>query len=55
MRIDDDPHQDRDYGIELHRGGLVLLTPGDVTTFVPNPDHIYITGIPEDRPCAVSP
>ena len=54
MRIDANPHEDRDYGIDLRRGGLVLLTPGAVTTFVPNPDHIHITGVPEDRPRAVS-
>lgn len=30
--------------IELHRGGVILLSPGAVTSFVPNPDHIHITG-----------
>lgn len=30
--------------IELVRGGVILLSPGTVTSFVPNPDHIHITG-----------
>lgn len=33
-----------DKGIELVRGGVTMLTPGAVTSFVPNPDHIHITG-----------
>ncbi len=41
-------------GIRLKRGGNVLLPPGAVTTFVPNPDHIHHTGVPDDRPRAVS-
>src|SRR5580700_6391444 len=32
-----------DHGIRLRRGGIVLLNPGAVTTFVPNPDHIHMT------------
>lgn len=43
----------RDQGIELVRGGVILLTPGSVTSFVPNPDHIHITGVSADRPRAV--
>ncbi|MEN9628931.1 MAG: hypothetical protein RJA10_2158 [Pseudomonadota bacterium] len=43
-----------DQGIALARGGIVLLPPGAVTTFVPNPDHIHITGVPDERPRAVS-
>ena len=31
-------------GIELVRGGVILLSAGAVTSFVPNPDHIHITG-----------
>ena len=54
MRVDPDPHEDRDHGIDLQRGGLVLLSPGAVSTFVPNPDHIHVTGVPDDRPRAVS-
>lgn len=43
-----------DHGIHLKRGGIVLLNPGAVTTFVPNPDHIHMTGVPDDRPTCVS-
>jgi predicted metal-dependent enzyme (double-stranded beta helix superfamily) len=43
-----------DDGIHLARGGVVLLGPGAVTSFVPNPDHIHITGVPQDRPRVVS-
>ncbi len=41
-------------GIHLKRGGMVLLPPGSVTTFVPNPDHIHRTGVPESRDKVVS-
>lgn len=54
MRTDADQRPDRHEGIELHRGGLVLLTPGSVSTFVPNPDHIHKTGCADDRPRCVS-
>lgn len=40
--------------IELLPGGISLLSPGSVSTFVPNPDHIHMTGVPEDRETAVS-
>lgn len=43
-----------DAGIELQRGGVILLGPGSVTSFVPNPDHIHLTGVGVDRPQAVS-
>ena len=43
-----------DEGIDLARGGAVLLGRGSVTSFVPNPDHIHVTGVPDDRPRAVS-
>ncbi len=43
-----------DEGIDLTRGGAVLLARGSVTSFVPNPDHIHVTGVPDDRPRAVS-
>jgi predicted metal-dependent enzyme (double-stranded beta helix superfamily) len=43
-----------DHGIRLERGGIVLLGPGSVSTFVPNPDHIHMTGVPETRETAVS-
>ncbi len=39
-------------GIALERGGSVLLPPGAVTSFVPNPDHIHMTGVADDNsPC----
>jgi hypothetical protein len=40
--------------IELVRGGTLLLQHGSVTSFVPNPDHIHLTGVPQERPRAVS-
>ena len=40
--------------IDLVRGGVILLGRGAVTSFVPNPDHIHITGVPLQRPRAVS-
>lgn len=43
-----------DAGIELQRGGVILIGPGSVTSFVPNPDHIHRTGVGADRPQAVS-
>lgn len=33
-------------GIVLMRGGVIALAPGAVTSFVPNPDHIHLTGNP---------
>ena len=43
-----------DDGIRLKRGGIVLLPPGAVTTFVPNPDHIHMTGNAAGRETAVT-
>ena len=43
-----------DDGIRLARGGVILLGRGAVTSFVPNPDHIHMTGVPESREMAVS-
>ena len=40
--------------IDLVRGGIVLLPPGSVTSFVPNPDHIHITGNPSETDRVVS-
>jgi predicted metal-dependent enzyme (double-stranded beta helix superfamily) len=48
------PDRGADEGIELARGGVVLLGPGAVTSFVPNPDHIHVTGVPEERTRTVS-
>lgn len=41
-------------GIRLRRGGVVLLNPGSVTTFVPNPDHVHMTGVAATRSRCVS-
>ena len=43
-----------DSGIRLKRGGVILLNPGSVSSFVPNPDHIHMTGVPEERQTCVS-
>jgi predicted metal-dependent enzyme (double-stranded beta helix superfamily) len=43
-----------DEGIRLKRGGAILLGAGSVTSFVPNPDHIHMTGVPETRRPVVS-
>ena len=48
------PDRGADEGIDLARGGTVLLRHGAVTSFVPNPDHIHVTGVPAGRPRAVS-
>ena len=54
LRADPDQVPDRHAGIDLQRGSLVLLSPGSVSTFVPNPDHIHRTGCAEDQPHCVS-
>jgi predicted metal-dependent enzyme (double-stranded beta helix superfamily) len=54
VRIDDSAAKPRNTGIELAPGGLVLLPPGAVSTFVPNPDHIHETGVASDRPATLS-
>ncbi len=48
------PDRGIDEGIHLVRGGVILLGRGAVTSFVPNPDHIHITGVPAERNRAVS-
>lgn len=48
------PDRGADEGIELARGGIVLLRSGAVTSFVPNPDHIHVTGVQPERPRVVS-
>ena len=48
------PDRGADEAIDLARGGTVLLRHGAVTSFVPNPDHIHVTGVPAERPRAVS-
>ena len=49
-----DPDHNKDFGIDLRRGGPILLGEGTVTTFVPNPDHIHKTGVPGGRELTVS-
>ena len=46
VRTDADAHTNNhiNQGIQLARSGSILLAPGSVTSFVPNPDHIHITG-----------
>jgi predicted metal-dependent enzyme (double-stranded beta helix superfamily) len=48
------PDRGADEDIDLARGGTVLLRHGAVTSFVPNPDHIHVTGVPIERTRAVS-
>ncbi len=48
------PDRGVDEGIHLVRGGVILLGRGAVTSFVPNPDHIHVTGVPPERSRAVS-
>jgi 3-mercaptopropionate dioxygenase len=43
------PDRGADSNIDLVRGGVILLAPGAVTSFVPNPDHIHMTGVPAER------
>jgi predicted metal-dependent enzyme (double-stranded beta helix superfamily) len=43
-----------DSGIRLRRGGVLLLNPGAVSSFVPNPDHIHMTGVSTERETCVS-
>jgi len=46
IRIDDKSY-DAMEDLNLVAGNLTLLTPGAVTSFVPNPDHIHKTGNPD--------
>lgn len=48
------PDHGADDGIPLARGGVILLGRGAVTSFVPNPDHIHVTGVAAGRPRVVS-
>ncbi len=52
IRIDD--RRSAHENIKLARGGISLLNSGSVTSFVPNPDHIHVTGVPAERNRAVS-
>lgn len=40
------PDDGRDRDIRLVAGGMLMLEPGSITSFVPNPDHIHVTGVP---------
>jgi predicted metal-dependent enzyme (double-stranded beta helix superfamily) len=48
------PDRGADADIDLARGGALMLPRGAVTSFVPNPDPIHVTGVPSERPRAVS-
>jgi predicted metal-dependent enzyme (double-stranded beta helix superfamily) len=48
------PERGVDHDIELLRGGVLLLKRGAVTSFVPNRDHIHVTGVPLERSGAAS-
>jgi len=48
------PDDGRDAAITLVPGGVLVLGPGSVTSFVPNPDHIHVTGVPADAPPVLS-
>lgn len=56
VRTDTDAHTHNNInqGIQLARGGSILLAPGSVTSFVPNPDHIHITGNADTKMRVVS-
>lgn len=43
-----------DSGIRLKRGGVILLKERSISSFVPNPDHIHVTGVPAAREMAVT-
>ncbi|MCK6439275.1 MAG: cysteine dioxygenase family protein [Planctomycetes bacterium] len=49
-----DQRCDESSNIELVRGNCILLTPGSVSSFVPNPDHIHRTGVSSYREPAIS-
>ncbi len=43
-----------DHGIRLKRGGVFVLPERALSSFVPNPDHIHMTGVPATRSMAVT-
>ena len=43
-----------DTGLRLKRGGVFVLPEKALSSFVPNPDHIHMTGVPATRPMAVT-
>ena len=54
LRVDSGQTSTRDDNIELQRSSLVLLSPGSISTFVPNLDHIHRTGCVENGSRCVS-
>jgi len=52
MAVDGEIRSDR--GIRLRRGGVFVLPEGSISSFVPNPDHIHMTGVPAARAPAVT-
>jgi predicted metal-dependent enzyme (double-stranded beta helix superfamily) len=44
----------RDDSITLVPGGVLALGPGSVSSFVPNPDHIHVTGVPAGGAAALT-
>jgi len=48
------PDNGADTDIDLVRGGVILLRHGTVTSFVPDPEHIHVTGVPAERSRTVS-
>jgi predicted metal-dependent enzyme (double-stranded beta helix superfamily) len=52
IRVDAD--REAHSGIDLRRGGVLMLSPGAVTSFVPNPDHIHVTGVPDNAEPVIS-
>jgi predicted metal-dependent enzyme (double-stranded beta helix superfamily) len=52
MAVDGEIKADR--GIRLRRGGVFVLPEKALSSFVPNPDHIHMTGVPPTRPMAVT-
>ena len=53
MRADSQTGAELD-NIDLLRGGVILLPPDAVTSFVPNPDHIHVSGNPSPDKRVVS-
>lgn len=49
-----DSHAPRNEGIVLVPGGVLALGPGSVSSFVPNPDHIHVTGVPAGGTAALT-
>ena len=48
------PDDGRDRDITLVAGGVLVLDRGSVSSFVPNPDHIHVTGVPHGQAAALT-